>query len=674
MATEAAHSRASTNSWRNWKKKMSSLAAVNPLTTALNPSNPFPGLRPYEEADAAWFFGRGREINELLKRLRRVRFLAVVGPSGCGKSSLVKAGILPGVRDGYLDAEWRIATFRPGERPLDNLAQAVSFQEALNPSSMRNALDRGSLGLVEAIQEQRLPAETNILIVADQFEELFQFVQRRGDAAQDEAKAFLKLLLAAAACDTARVYVVITMRLEWLNECATYTGLAEAINEGIYLVPQMSRRQFQQAILAPIEAAEGSITSSLLDRMLNDLDGRADQLPVLQHALMRMWQRRRSGEPLSLSTYEAVGTLSDCLSNHAEEIFGELTKVKRDAAAEALFRSITQVFKNRKVRRPRPLREIEQDTGVPIEQLKTVAEEFRKEGRSFLMTTPGGLAPDSIVDISHEALIRQWSRLAIWVENEAEEQARIARLEDIAAEWNQDREKYKEALFRGLVLKQAEELKPRLARGSAGLAFLEASRNAELIRRWLWRGLIGLLVLAVVLVPVLGTLYKLRQKEAQAQSDRKIADMAQEQAARERAYRQDVAELVRQIKKVEGRSPQAYEAIQASVNKIQAKRVYIQYSGPRQLALAKALQSDLVSRGYSVPGYEDVGSKAPSQTQVRYFHDGDKAEAEAIVRLVKVTGTVVAQPIPNTRNLAPVGQFEVWLAASASAAAQSRAQ
>ena len=110
------------------------------------------------------------------------------------------------------------------------------------------------------------------MVLVDQFEEVLQFAQRGGNPAQDEVKSFLKSLLAAAASDLQPIYVVITMRLEWLSESATYVGLAEAINEGIYLIPQMSRRQFQETILGPIEAAKGSVTSALVDRMQNDLD------------------------------------------------------------------------------------------------------------------------------------------------------------------------------------------------------------------------------------------------------------------------------------------------------------------------------------------------------------------------------------------------------------------
>jgi hypothetical protein len=650
----------------------------------LGPTNPFPGLRPYEEEDASWFFGRGSEINDLLKRLRRVRFLAVVGPSGCGKSSLIKAGLLPAVRDGYLDAEWQVAAFRPGEQPLNNLASALTVATPGDPRKTRKLLDTGPLGLVEAIKGQQLHQGTNTLILVDQFEELFQFVQRRGDAAQEEAKSFLKPLLTAAACDLESIYIVITMRLEYLNECTTYIGLAEAINEGIYLVPQMRRRQFQQTILAPIEATNGNVTSALVDRMLNDLDGRADQLPVLQHALMRMWQRAKLGESVGIANYEAVGTFSDCLSRHAEEIFREFDDSEKKAA-ELLFRSITQVFKNRKVRRPRPLGEIVDATGVPLERLKSIIGAFRKEGRSFIATTPGELTVESIIDISHEALIRQWSDLAKWVELEAAVQSKIGRLQDVAAEWDREKQKNQDALYRGSVLTQAEELKPRLSRAGAAIAFLQASRRAEFWRRTKSRGLIGLVVLLACAAIVIWVIFTTRERE-QALREREralyereralyereqaleLANLAEQQSKRDQQYQQDLKnEVSKRLEEAlkQATSDRAIASIQASVRDIKAKRIYLQYAGKEQLGLAQTLQSNLKAQGFFVPGYEDVGNKAPSRTQVRYFYPADKPEAEYIASLLLVAGPVDTQLTPNPKKVVPPGQFEVWLAATA---------
>ncbi len=458
---------------------MSSGATAISAST-LSSTHPFPGLRPFEEPDSDWFFGRSSEINELLKRLRRVRFVAIVGPSGCGKSSLIKAGVLPSVRDGYLDSSWSIAAFRPGEQPLDNLAHGVSTAISADFDSVRKLLDSGSMGLIKAVQAKQLASGSKLLILVDQFEELFQFAQRHGDQSQEEVKAFLKLLLSAASSDDIPLYLVLTMRMEWLSECSTYVGLAEAINEGIYLVPQMSRRQFQQVILNPIDKADGTITTTLLDRMLNDLGGRSDQLPVLQHALMRLWERRRPGEPMDIPDYDAVGTFSHCLSNHAEEIFDELNG-QQQKVAELLFRSITQVYKNRKIRRPRPFSELASVPGMDATELKAVIEAFGRQGRSFLFVSEGALQPSSVIDISHEALMRQWGRLAAWVEDEAEQEARLGRLQEDAAEWDRTGRKDRSLLYSGYKLQRAEEVRPRLADSKTESDFLLASRKAE---RW----------------------------------------------------------------------------------------------------------------------------------------------------------------------------------------------
>lgn len=626
---------------------MSSEATALPGRTPLDANHPFPGLRPYDEFDTAWFFGRGQQINELLKRLRRVRFLAVVGPSGFGKSSLVKAGLLPAIRDGYLDASWRVAKLTPGNHPLDNLAAAFSRALSCDAQQLRSLLDRGPISLAETIQSSGLPSETHLLLVVDQFEELFQFVQRKGEAAQDEAKAFLRLLLTLSASNAVPLYVVITMRLEWLSECSTYAGLSEAINEGIYLVPQMSRRQFQQAILGPIEAAKGSITTTLLDHMLNDLDGRTDQLPVLQHALLRMWQRNKHSVPLDVASYEAIGTFSSSLSKHAEEIYSELG-LEEQKAAESLFRAITQVIKNRRLRKPMPLGEIVGTTGATIEQLKKVVEAFAKEGCSFLATSAVTLDRDSIIDISHEALIRQWGTLGKWVDDEAEVLSRINRLEEVAAEWDRGRRTSSALLYRGLVLKKAQELRPRLEAGSGAAAFLRASRKTELWNRILWRGSTAVLLGCLA---VLAFFYHRNRNLLAARN----------------AEHQQVANGLKGLQEEGQEAQQSLLSVRVSSTAIQSKLVFIQYPGKQQLELAKVVQSYLDDQGYVVPDLEQVGYKAPRETQVRYFYDQDKGDAEKLANVLRssVAGNVKSQLTSTQENPAPKGQLEIWLSASA---------
>ncbi len=648
----------------------------------LSEHTPFPGLRPYGEEDSAWFFGRSAEINDLLKRLRRLHFVAVVGASGSGKSSLVRAGVLPQVRDGYLDAEWLMATFRPGDRPIANLAEALApVLPHQSTAMLREALESGPRGLVLSLDTLAEPAPGSVthkvLLVVDQFEELFQYAQRAGEAAQEEVKQFLKLLLTAAASDDVPVYVMVTMRIEWLNECATYVGMAEAINEGLYLVPQMSRQQFSRAILGPLDLAGGTITGSLVDRMLNDLDSRSDQLPVMQHALMRIWERSGAHAAFDLAVYEAVGTFSNCLSAHAEEVYAELDS-RGKLVAEKLFRAITQVNRNRKVRRPRPVSEISAETGVPLPELAAVIEAFRRPGRSFLVSTEGSLGTHSVIDLSHEALIRQWTRLGHWVDAEAEVVSRLQRLREDASDWDRDHQAYQACLYRGSQLERAEELRPLLADASREAQFLYASERAHLWRRVRTRGLVlCATLLAVVLLFVYFSARSERAREsvvlanAEKQRAEAEASVANLQARKAEQFQ---ASIVQQIDAAKGSAT----ALAAIAQNIQAERVYLQFTAGGG-ALAHNVQTHLKQRGYAVPEVVQVATgSAPAHSEVRYFRPEDQTEAAKLASLLHplVPGDLAAALSPNAKGVVPAGQFEVWLvpAASPAAAATSTAQ
>lgn len=303
--------------------------------------NPFPGLRPFESHENHLFFGREGQSDELLRRLRRTRFLAVVGTSGSGKSSLMRAGLLPALHGGFMAqtaATWHIAVLRPGSDPLGNLAEAMS---ALAPFQLQNelanyqaamlraSLSRSSLGLIETCKQAPLPANENLLVVVDQFEELFRFKQEAQKIGHgEEAAAFVQLLLEAARQRDVAIYVVLTMRSDFLGDCAQFRDLPEAINDGQYLIPRMMREQRRAAITGPINVANGAITDRLVQRLLNDVGDNPDQLPILQHALMRSWDhwqaQRRESEPLDLPHYETIGAMAEALSQHADEAFLEL--------------------------------------------------------------------------------------------------------------------------------------------------------------------------------------------------------------------------------------------------------------------------------------------------------------------------------------------------------------
>jgi WD40 repeat protein/energy-coupling factor transporter ATP-binding protein EcfA2 len=414
--------------------------------------NPFPGLRSFEEEEEYLFFGREKQIDELLNKLSKTRFLAVVGASGSGKSSLVKSGLLPALHAGFLSggvSGWSICTFRPGGDPISNLAEALFSEEILgpqedsyiSPSFIESILRRSDQGIGETIKQLSTTKQRNILIVVDQFEELFRFskFEKTENKETRDSVTFINLLLAASKYKASPIYVVFTMRSDFLGDCTEFRGLPEAINEGQYLIPRMTREERKAAITGPIAVGGSSISQALLTRLLNDVGDNPDQLPILQHALMRTWDQWAKNNdpdsPIDLEHYEAIGTMSKALSLHAEEAYFEIGTEQEREICRKIFKSLTEKRDDgRGVRRPCMVKEISEMSGSSIQQVIKVVEIFRATGRSFLMPPVGvELKEDSVIDISHESLMRVWERLIGWVHEEIESAELYTRLAKAAA-------------------------------------------------------------------------------------------------------------------------------------------------------------------------------------------------------------------------------------------------
>ena len=415
--------------------------------------NPFPGLRPFEANEDHLFFGREKEIDQLLRRLRSTRFVSVVGTSGSGKSSLVRCGLISALYGGFMvqaGSAWRVAKFRPSDDPIGNLAASLNDPGVLgtegelastNRILLEASLRRGSLGLVEAYRQRRIPPDEKLLVVVDQFEELFRFRRsRQVQNSKDEAIAFVKLLLEAAQTKDVPIYIVLTMRSDFIGDCIEYPGLPEAVNDGQYLIPRMTRNEIRSAITGPVAVAGGQITQRLVLRLLNDLGDDQDQLPVLQHALMRSWdywyRNHQSSEPLDISDYDAVGTIAQALSLHAEEAYEETNVGRAAEIAERTFKALTDTFSDaRGVRRPTSISHLARICEASENEIIEVIEVFRRPGRSFL--TPPFSVPlesRSVIDISHESLMRCWARLIRWAEDERASASFFVRLAQ-AASW-----------------------------------------------------------------------------------------------------------------------------------------------------------------------------------------------------------------------------------------------
>lgn len=465
--------------------------------------NPFPGLRPFETDEYELFFGREGQSDALISRLQRAHFLAVVGTSGSGKSSLVRAGLLPALSGGMMDggSGWRIAIMRPGSDPIGNLALSLAdkdvllnagggLSEAEAQAVIEATLRRGALGLVEVARQARLAEHEKLLIVVDQFEELFRFrAARAASSTGDDAAAFVKLLLEAARQSELPIYVVPTMRSDFLGDCAQFQGLPEAINDGQYLIPRMTRDERRFAITGPVGVTRGKITEPLVNRLMNDVGDNPDQLPILQHALMRTWEHwavhRRNGEPIDLKHYEAVGTMAEALSRHADEAFNDLPDERSRLIAEILFKTLTERgADNREIRRPTSLEDICAIAGARAAEVSAVVEVFRGGGRSFLMPPADVvLKPETVIDISHESLIRNWDRLQEWVAEEAQSARIYRRLAEAAVLHREGKEGLAIDPALQIALDWRAQQKPNAAWANryhfefdTAIAFLDASR------------------------------------------------------------------------------------------------------------------------------------------------------------------------------------------------------
>jgi energy-coupling factor transporter ATP-binding protein EcfA2 len=430
---------------------------------------PYPGLRPFEETDHALFFGREAQVSALLRQLEDHAFVAVLGSSGSGKSSLVRAGLIPAVREGFLLAmtKWRFLVIRPGHRPYQRLVRVLTSPidssgenhsapardepTTSEESRVLSTLLGNDRGLLTALDESGISADTNVMIVVDQFEELFAFRRagagRDDVASRDEVAAFVNTLLCACADPNGRVRVVLTMRSDFVGDCEAFLGLPEAVSRSQFLVPRLDRVQMEDAILRPGTIKEAgfspfSFEQGLVNRIINDAGDRPDQLPLMQHALMRTWKlavrrAKQNGTLVQLmhKDYDDAGGITEALSRHAEDAWKLIEGDQRkEEIVRRLFLLLCDISPDGQITRRRPrVTEVQAVTGAGKEELEGLIRLFQEDDRNFLFPRlEHHQNARDFLDISHEALLRQWPRFARWLEQERQDASELERLAEQA--------------------------------------------------------------------------------------------------------------------------------------------------------------------------------------------------------------------------------------------------
>lgn len=446
-----------------------------------NPMNPFPGLRPFHTSEAHLFFGREGQSEEVLNNLAKNKFVAVLGASGTGKSSLIYCGLLPTLYGGFLHngkSKWKIVITRPGLNPIGNLAKSIAETighskdaQSIETDSLidQALLKRSSAGIQNVIKQYGIDQSENILILVDQFEELFRYQYSSKDSsAINQSEHFVNLLLSAIKQTELPIYVVITMRSDFIGDCSPYQGLTKHINDSHYLIPRMTRDDFRKAITGPIAVGGGTITDQLVQLLLNEMGNNPDELPILQHALMRTWDywvnNTNHTHSIGINEYEAVGRMERALSVHANEAYDEIS-FEQKKICEVVFKSLTEKgADNRGIRRPTSVAELARIAETTPDEVIKIVEIFRKKGRTFLTPPPGvELKDDTFIDISHESLMRVWDKLKTWVEDEAAAVKMYIRLADSAELYDQGKTSLWGPPDLQLALNWREKQKPNLA-------------------------------------------------------------------------------------------------------------------------------------------------------------------------------------------------------------------
>ncbi|MDX1665079.1 MAG: protein kinase [Candidatus Promineifilaceae bacterium] len=449
--------------------------------------NPFKGLRPFSEADAADFWGRATLVQELLGEMGAehdlARFLAVVGASGSGKSSVVRAGLLPALRRGGLPGseKWFITDMVPGADPFGELEDALLRVAPHATGDLAQRLREGPPGLLEAAC-QMLPTdgETELLLVVDQFEELFTLVEDEVTRA-----LFLDALVTAALAPQSRVRIVITLRADFTDRPLQYVDFGELLQRRAVFVLPLTAEELEAAITRPALRLGVGVEPELVATVVHDVGNQPGALPLLQYALTELFGRREDGR-LTLEGYLASGGVSGALGRRADRIYEDLPAAGKAASRQLFLRLVRLGEAGEETRRRVLRRELEAiqlpagDDASP-DGHATLDDVIKQFGRFRLLTFDRDPATrEPTVEVAHEALLSEWSRLRGWLADSREQVRLQQRLTAATADWLRARQE-PGYLIQGAALAAYDgwEREGGLAPTADEAAFLDASRAAR---------------------------------------------------------------------------------------------------------------------------------------------------------------------------------------------------
>ncbi len=403
--------------------------------TKLEITNPFKGLYAFGEDDTENFFGRETLVQQLVARIGESgdlsRFLAVIGPSGSGKSSVVHAGLVPALRRGGLPGSenWFIVDMLPGKHPFEEL-EASLLRVAVNPPEhLLSQMKDGSRGLLRAVN-RILPVDKSVelVLVIDQFEEVFTLVDD-----EIERGLLMENLTAAVMDERSRLHVVITLRADFTDKPLRYVDFGELLKRRFEFVLPLTPDELERAILNPAQRAGLKLEKGLVSMIMREVDKQPGALPLLQYSLSEMFLRR-AGRLLTAKAYQEIGGVLGALGRSAEVIYAGLDEAGQATTRQLFLRLVTLGEGTEDTRRRVLSEEIEALQADQQAAIQKVIETFAKARLLCFDRDP--LTRRATLEVAHEALIREWTRLRTWLSESRADLRTQRQLAAAANEWN----------------------------------------------------------------------------------------------------------------------------------------------------------------------------------------------------------------------------------------------
>jgi serine phosphatase RsbU (regulator of sigma subunit)/uncharacterized caspase-like protein len=383
---------------------------AGPVVRAVSEENPYQGLAAFTKETRQFFFGRDREIETLVQKVQQCGFVPLIGASGSGKSSVVRAGLIPRLED----LGWRILpVMKPGTEPI---------------------------GTLQWLTTDLPPGDGPILLVVDQFEEVFTLCRDRA-----EQSKFIEALRGLAG-----VTVVVTLRADFVEACLADEGLTQAIQtDAVYLGP-MTEADLEAAIEQPAITQGATIQPKLLAQILQDVEAEENCLPLLEFALSELWERK-SNQELTLEAYRKLGGVTGALNAHAEEIYKQLAKQKREQWVQRVMLRLVRTGEGTKDTRQRQRKSDLLDIGKDVGEKDAIESVIQTlvDGRLLVSDR---VENQDVIDLSHEALMQSWQRLAGWRENDREVRRLVDKVEDAWRQWTNNRKNAEFLMMGGFLL------------------------------------------------------------------------------------------------------------------------------------------------------------------------------------------------------------------------------